>query len=56
MAELIEKRNSITCDKDYQRHRQVKLSLRQAVEAHKVETSRLPHFLDNRLTDFVFKR
>jgi hypothetical protein len=29
----------------------VKLSLKQAVEAHRVETSRLPHFLDNRLTD-----
>jgi hypothetical protein len=29
----------------------VKLSVLQAVEAHMVETSRLPHFLDNRLTD-----
>jgi hypothetical protein len=27
-----------------------KLSLYRAVEAHKVETSRLLHFLDNRLT------
>jgi hypothetical protein len=29
----------------------VKLSLSPAVEAHRVEMSRLPHFLDNQLTD-----
>jgi hypothetical protein len=28
-----------------------KLSLQQAVESHTIKTSRLPHFLDNPLTD-----
>jgi hypothetical protein len=31
--------------------KKVNLSLEQAVEAHRVETKRLPHFLDNWLTD-----
>jgi hypothetical protein len=32
-------------------YKQVKLSLYQAMEAHRFETSRLPQYLDNRFTD-----
>jgi hypothetical protein len=31
--------------------KKIKLSLRQTVDVYRVETSRIPHFLDNQLTD-----